>query len=68
MSEERVNTGGTIDILHSGEYKLDEERENAIKEAYKRADERKKRERIYWIIGVLIMILIFGIGAFLLFR
>jgi hypothetical protein len=66
MAEERVHSGGNIDIVHSRDYKLDEQREDAIKQAYQRVDERKRRNRILLITAILILIL--GIGAYLIFK
>ena len=65
MGEERVNTGGMMDIVYTGESKIEKEREDAIDEGYRKADARKRREKLFWI-GVIILIL--GIGAYFLLR
>ena len=69
MTKEKVHTGGLTEISYKGDekFELDEERGRDIQEAYVRADERKRRERLFWILGIIAAILIFGIGAWYLF-
>jgi len=69
MAEE-VNTGGLMRFKYgqNNSGKLSERERNEIKDAYTRADERKRREKlqrlIIWIIIGLIVV--FGAGYFLL--
>ena len=68
---ERVNTGGLREVVYPKGYepKLGEQQKNEIREAYERADERKRRERrnriIFWIIGAIVLV---GILGFVIFR
>jgi hypothetical protein len=69
---ENVQTGGLKNFRRSGEEpKLSDEQKKEIEDAYKRADERKAEEkrkrRIYWIIGFLILILIIA-GVYFLVK
>ena len=67
---EEVNTGGITSIKHEkGEkFELDKDREKGIEDAYVRAKERKRKERLFWVIGIIFLILVIGIGAFFIFR
>lgn len=67
---EKANTGGLTEIRYKGDesFNLDKDRENAINEAYKKADERKRREKLIWIMGIIFIIIIFGIVLYLLLR
>ena len=67
--EERVHTGGLTEISYKWDekFELDEDRGRDIQEAYVRADERKRRERLYWVLGIIVAILIFGTLAWYLF-
>lgn len=69
MAEE-VNTGGLMRFRHDkdNEAKLSDSERNDIREAYAKADERKRREKITrWIIWIVIALAaVAGIGYFLL--
>lgn len=70
MAEE-VNTGGLMRFKHDkgSEAKISESERNEIREAYARADERKRKEKlqriIIWIIVTLIVV---GAIGYLLLR
>jgi UDP-N-acetylmuramyl pentapeptide phosphotransferase/UDP-N-acetylglucosamine-1-phosphate transferase len=61
---EDVSTGGLVRFRYEkeSESKLSDERRKEIREAYARADERKRREKrnriIFWIIGLVILLVV----------
>jgi hypothetical protein len=69
MSEE-VNTGGLMRFKYgaSGESKLSDAERDEIRDAYARAGERKRREKLTkWIVWMIIaLIIVVGVGYFLL--
>lgn len=70
MAEE-VNTGGTKIFRYSksDSPKLRDEEKREIREAYARADERRRRESTRnWIIGILIALVILGILIYFLLK
>ncbi len=70
MAEE-VETGGLMRFRYSGEQaKLGDKEKKEINAAYQQADERKRKEkarkRMFWILGIIIIvILIVGIYFYL---
>jgi hypothetical protein len=70
MAEE-VNTGGLMRFRHDkdSQDKLSDEERNDIREAYAKADERKRREKVQRVIIWMIIALIIVAGAgYLLLR
>ena len=67
---EEVNTGGLVRFKYDKEnqLKMGDEQKREIRDAYARADERKRKEMIMkWIILVIVgIIVICGMGYFLL--
>lgn len=69
---ENVNTGGLMSFRYNKNApRASQEEKDDIEEAYARADERKKREKmnkiISWIIAILILIIL-GVSAYFYFR
>ncbi len=70
---EDVSTGGLMKFRYEKEResKLSDVRKKEIREAYARADERKKREKrnriIFWIIGLVGLILLFVLTGIFVF-
>lgn len=70
MAEE-VETGGLMRFRYSGEHaKLSDKDKKDIEEAYRKADERKRREKkkkhIIWTISILILILLIAVSVYFL--
>jgi hypothetical protein len=71
MAEE-VQTGGIMRFrrIEEQQSELDPKRKKDIDMAYdayyERRKEEKRRKRIFWIIGIVILILILGIGIYFL--
>jgi len=68
---ERVETGGLMSFNYEKDNlsKLSEEQRREIKDAYRKADERRKRDKrnkiIFWIIAAIVIL---GIIGFILLR
>lgn len=67
---EEVNTGGLVRFKYDKENqaKMSDDEKREIREAYAKADERKRKEKLMrWIIWIILgIIVIGGIGYFLL--
>lgn len=63
---EEINTGGLKKIKYEKDYEpeLDDERTRQIEEGYKKAEKRKRKQKIFWII-VAIAIILLGILGFI---
>lgn len=70
MAEE-VNTGGLVRFRHDkdSEAKLSDSERNEIREAYAKADERKRKEKLQrLIIWIIVVLVVLGAMGYLLVR
>jgi len=65
---EKIHTGGLRSFEVKGTPKIEPELEKAIEEGYKKAEERKAREKRNRIILIIIILIILLIAGFLLLR
>lgn len=60
---DRINTGG-LRSFESTRPDRDPELEKQIDLGYKKAEERKRRNRILWIMGIIIVLVVLGLIYF----